>query len=185
VLPVDDFILSFALGVCFFVACTLALLAYFGPKAYLLLTGADLNRQFKIVRKGSVPKHNTDPTVVGSSSGIVVPVDGTVRADAVANHDEPLKKSVIALYLTEAPKTQEHCRIIIEHVQELLMTLDLRSVNGISTSKSSAHPNAHPNLNTHNVVRSSLHDNGESKEHVGIGRTSNASIYSNHSSHVA
>jgi type IV secretory pathway VirB3-like protein len=39
------------IGVCFFVAGLGSTVFYFGTKAYLLLTGADLNAQFKIVRK--------------------------------------------------------------------------------------------------------------------------------------
>ena len=40
------------IGLCFFIAGVGSMSFYFGQKAYLLLTGAELNAQFKIVRKG-------------------------------------------------------------------------------------------------------------------------------------
>jgi FlaG/FlaF family flagellin (archaellin) len=62
--------------------------------------------------------------------------------------DAAARQSVIATYLPEKPKTQEHCRIIIEHMQELLMVLEMWSVNGdisASAKKSSVSKNRRSN----------------------------------------
>jgi hypothetical protein len=56
------------IGVCFFVASMGSMSFYFGQKAYLLLSGATLNAQFKIVRKRetTAPLEDGSKTLFGS-----------------------------------------------------------------------------------------------------------------------
>jgi hypothetical protein len=58
------------IGVCFFIASVGSMSFYFGQKAYLLLSGATLNAQFKIVRKreASSPVEDGSKTLFGSPS---------------------------------------------------------------------------------------------------------------------
>jgi hypothetical protein len=136
--PMVPYITDFYLGVCFFVASSFALVAYFGPKIYLLMTGADLNRQFKIVRKrgvASVSLNNAGESSISPGIGDLAAAAGTsgatpTESTRLGGSDDILKKSVIATYLPVRPLTQEHCRILIEHMQGRLMALDMQFVNG-------------------------------------------------------
>jgi hypothetical protein len=144
VVPMEVDVLNFALGVCFYIACTLALLAYFGPKAYLLLTGADLNRQFKIVRKGSGGGNRRKPgaVVAGAEGEGEHDHSDTNHYDTALAIDEEegrRQKSIVALYLTEMPQSQQHCRILISQLQRMLMTMNMESAPGNSSNNPSGH----------------------------------------------
>jgi hypothetical protein len=135
----ESFYIDFVLGVCFFVACTASMMAYFGPKLSLLLKGADLNAQFRIVlRKKSVG--NKIVVTAAGSRGEFESSDSTHDENA----DRSLRKSVLALYLQENPKTSEHCQIIIDHLHELMFQLDFASDAGTAASAHSHHaPSMH------------------------------------------
>eukprot|EP00596_Hydrurales_sp_CCMP1899_P000319 CAMPEP_0119034848 /NCGR_PEP_ID=MMETSP1177-20130426/1866_1 /TAXON_ID=2985 /ORGANISM="Ochromonas sp, Strain CCMP1899" /LENGTH=916 /DNA_ID=CAMNT_0006992625 /DNA_START=611 /DNA_END=3364 /DNA_ORIENTATION=+ len=98
------------IGVCFFVAGIGSTVFYFGTKAYLLLTGADLNAQFKIVRKNAEKVKTADELLKMKDEGTL----------AALSCDKGLEDSEVAVIL---PKRVNETEKYILTLQGHLLTL--------------------------------------------------------------
>jgi hypothetical protein len=80
-LPLDHYLKELVVGFCFFIALVAANGFYFGPKSYLLLTGADLNAQFQLVLQKSKAFNKEDLAESLREANIQEDADSVTRGE--------------------------------------------------------------------------------------------------------
>ena len=119
---VDPFEEEIILATGFFV-CIMALARfYFWPKMYLMLQGADLDKNFQIVFPKKVLKdedENVTASTRAANAHAAVSVTGGNAVNGISERDAELMKK----YLPKMPKTMDDCRILMEHLAQHNMVL--------------------------------------------------------------
>ena len=120
VLKIDPFVEEIVLATGFFVCIMGLAYYYFWPKLHLMLQGADLDKNFKIVFPAKKEHdENGDSISASTRAATAAAGDGTTVGLAVSDRDAELLKK----YLPKLPKTMDDCRIIMEHLAQHNMVL--------------------------------------------------------------
>jgi hypothetical protein len=134
-------------GICFFAGSTGAMIIYFAQKSYLVLTGADLNAKFEIVRKdrNRKKKGTTPPEDARLKYAPSKPLDGNTDADRgtleaqtsghlTASAKERRRQSRLphlstvpeVKFLKEPPKDANELHEIIAYLQGVAVNMAMR-----------------------------------------------------------
>jgi hypothetical protein len=126
------------LGLCFFLASTSCLLIFFGPKAYLLFTGADLNAKLQIVRKGGVDRAKR-------TRELEARMKAASEEDTGGAGEGKLDTAYAAEFLKKEPATSIECEKLLSHIKAKLMVINLKAVQDSYGFSSSSNPNGSSN----------------------------------------
>ena len=137
-----------AIGVGYFLAFGALIVFYFGPKAYLLFSGADLNSHFEIVRRGrsleemSVERRNKKKIFAAASDDEDLRVQKTLKTASTA-----VSNATISKYFSQVPDNKNDANLIIFFLQNLVMKMTVldtadMSVETVDQSDRIEHPAA-------------------------------------------
>lgn len=113
----DPFVEEIIIATGFFVSIVALARFYFWPKIYLLLQGADLDKNFQIVFPKKVDKDDDDTggsisASTRAANAHASAANGGNAATGITEKDAELLKK----YLPRLPKTMDDCRILMEHL---------------------------------------------------------------------
>lgn len=139
VLTLDPWMERVMTGCGFFVCFTTLLGRYFMPKAYLLLHGADLDRNFKIVRAGAAEKLRQKKSYdkrIHSMTASAAERDREGESTALRRGGEPNKATT---FVTKLPDTILDAEDALEYLRGHLMVLTQKATaeSGDSSSNGS------------------------------------------------
>ena len=153
-LGLDPPVKELLVGLFFFLASMFMMLVYFGPRTYLLLTGADLNSKLQIVYKGKkkgrlVDQLRASIAVQGGSDkaandnsnphkhvnwAVSVP-SRNPGASSAGNAEDAVKASeAIYKYVLRDPDTAEECQSVIAHMHKVLMDINMKAMQSADKS---------------------------------------------------
>jgi hypothetical protein len=146
-LGLDPPVKELLVGLFFFLASMFMMLVYFGPRTYLLLTGADLNNKLQIVRSKKVVSPGLRGALEyfmgkgkdadGADSGKTTLNCRSDRAsgDALVDNDreDALVRAAVNRFMLRNPETVDDCQRLVAHLQKTIMDLNMKSVNGASS----------------------------------------------------
>jgi hypothetical protein len=164
-LPLDPYLKELVVGFCFFIALVAANGFYFGPKSYLLLTGADLNAQFQLVQKKNSKVLSKDQMAE------------TLRNE---NVQEDVDHIVREEFKREVPKncTLQHARTRVQLWKELVAKLEMQATiesgsgntrgvaAGLSGGSNSQHSHGHSVHESVSVAEIHNHRNSIESSHM-------------------
>ena len=87
---------------------------YFWPKLHLMLQGADLDKNFKIVFPAKKEHDENGDSISASTRAAKSAAEASTGPVAITDRDAELLKK----YLPKLPRTMDDCRIIIEHLAQ-------------------------------------------------------------------
>ena len=123
VLVIDPFSEEILIATGFFI-CIIALARfYFWPKMYLMLQGADLDKNFQIVFPVKKVKVEDDlPTgesITASTRAATAAAGGSGATGGGGGAGIPDKEvELLKKYMPKMPKTMDDCRILMEHLAQ-------------------------------------------------------------------
>ena len=126
ILNLDPFVEEILLATGFFVCIFAIARFYFWPKLWLMLQGADLDKNFQIVfpvKKDKVHAGIDEDNITASARAANASTAATGTGTAVVNAISDKDAEVLKKYLTKMPKTMDECRILMEHLAQRNMVL--------------------------------------------------------------
>jgi uncharacterized membrane protein YgcG len=115
-------------GTCFFIAGTFSMLIFFGRKAYLLYSGADLNGKLQIVRKGDKDRAKTKK----EKEDRMREVESQEQA-----LDERTHARITTQFLLKLPDSAEQCDQLISVIRAKLTEINLKAIQDSGLGSSS------------------------------------------------
>jgi hypothetical protein len=121
-MPLEPWVDEAITAVAYFISCMAMIRYYFAPKMYLLLTGADLDRHLRIVRKEKTAEE--------------LEKEAARRSKIYAATAEDVELIDLHRALVKVPKTVEECNKLVAAIQLRCMVLAQRDAMDISNSVS-------------------------------------------------
>jgi 7 transmembrane sweet-taste receptor of 3 GCPR len=138
VLGLDPWLNEVITAIAFFVSCMAVVCYYFGPKLYLLLTGADLDKHFKIVRRDKTEREKEHEE---ANKNKIYAATAEDVADAEKNDKDAWRTgengTQVDKYLVKLPKAMIECNDIIKVLEARVMILAQRATQGSNSLSNS------------------------------------------------
>jgi hypothetical protein len=138
-------------GVCFFVANSGSLVVYFSQRAYLVISGADLNHQFEIVYRTKKPRDKAAAAAAAAAKskrankiGLAPPIEGdddrrgrrsqprdspslvSSSERVLTNKEQEAAKLIAGRYLRETPRATEDLIVLIDYLRGVAVDNEMR-----------------------------------------------------------